>query len=252
MQTTLHEPRSRARGTEPPPAVVATRPRHRTGPREAVFWSSLVAGPALIGAGAARLFGSRRAGVVAGGLTALGLGALRWQLQRLFNDEPAHEVEERFGHLEIRRLSARVEARTTLEVDDFERALELGFGRVAGYIGGGNRAGERIAMSSPVMATHRLGFTIAFVMPPGRSRSSLPAPDDDQVLLCEAPPQRVAVLRFRGRYDADDVGRHEQELLRLVSEAGLSASGPIVFAGYDPPTTLPSLRRNELWVELER
>lgn len=252
MQPTLREPRSRARGTEPPPAVVATRPRHRTGLRKAAFWTSLLAGPALIGSGAARLFGSRRAGLLAGGLTALGVGGVGWQLQRLLGDEPAHELEERIGRLEIRRLSARVEARTTLEEEDFERALRLGFERLAAYTGGDNATGERIAMSAPVMATHRLGFTIAFVMPPARTRGSLPAPADDQILLSEAPPQRVAVLRFRGRHDADNVGRHEQQLLRLVSEAGLVASGPIVFAGYDPPTTLPFLRRNELWIELER
>jgi len=251
MQTTLRDARSKARGTEPPPAVVATQPRHQTGLRKAAFWSAMVGGPTLIGAAAGRLFG-RRAGLLAGGVTALGLGGFRWQLQRLFNDEPAHELEERIGRLEIRRLPARVEARCTVDVDDFERALELGFEGLAPYIGGSNLTGEHIAMSSPVMATHRLGFTVAFVMPPGRTRSSLPAPADDRILLSEAPPQRMAVLRFSGRYNADNVGRHEQELLRLIADAGLSAIGPIVFAGYDPPTTLPFLRRNELWVELER
>jgi hypothetical protein len=252
MQTTLREPRSRARGTRPPPAIVATEARHLTGLRKAAFWSSLIGGPALVGAGAARLFGSRRAGVLAGGLTALGLGGFRWQLQRLFNDEPAHELETRIGRLEVRRLAARVEARTPIDVDDFEQALELGFERLFGYISGANSTGERLAMTSPVIASHRLGFTVGFVMPPGRTRESLPVPDDHQVLLSDVPPQRMASLRFRGRYDADNVGRQEPVLLRLVSDAGLVPTGPIVFAGYDPPSTLPLLRRNELWVELER
>ncbi len=251
MQTRIREPRSTARGTEPPP-MVATVARHPNTLRKVAFWSSLIAGPALVGAGAARLFGSRRAGVLAGGLTALGLGGFRWQLQRLFNDEPDHDVERRIGRLEIRRLAPRIEARTTIEVEDFDRGLELGFQRVFEYIGGGNRTGEEIAMSSPVTATHRLGFTVGFVMPPGRTRPSLPVPDDDRVILCELLPQRVAVLRFRGRYNAGNVGAHESELLRLVAEAGLEAVGPIVFAGYDPPSTLPILRRNELWVELAR
>ena len=251
MQTTLREPRSRARGTEPPPQV-ATAARHQTGLRKAAFWSTLVAGPALVGAGAARVFGSRRAGLLAGGLTALGLGGLRWQLQRLFNHQPDHRVERRIGRLEIRRAAPRVEARTSVEVEGFDRALALGFERLFGYIGGGNRTGEEIAMSSPVTASHQLGFTIGFVMPPGRTRASLPLPDDDRVILCEAPEQKLAVLRFRGQYDADNVGAHESLLLRLVAEAGLVPVGPIVFAGYDPPSTLPLLRRNELSVELER
>ena len=232
--------------------MVTTVSRHRAGFRRAVFWSSLVAAPALVGAAAARLFGTRRAGLVAGGLTAAGLGGLRWQLQRLFNHEPDHEVERRIGPLEIRHLAARVEARITLDIEDFERGLELGFERLFGYLSGGNRTGETIEMTSPVTAIHRLGFTVSFVMPPGRTRPSLPLPDDDGVLLCEAPSQRIAVLRFRGRYNSDNVGEHESELLRLVAEAGLEPVGPIVFAGYDPPSTLPLLRRNELWVELAR
>ena len=249
MQTRIREPRSTARGTEPPPMVV-TVARHPSGLRRAAFWSSLVAAPALIGAGAARVFQSRRAGLLAGGLTALGLGGLRWQLQRLFNHEPDHDLERRIGRLEIRRLAPRVEARTTVDLDAFDRALEVGVDRLLDYLNGGNRAGETIEMSSPVTATHRLGFTVGFVMPPGRTRASLPVPDDDQVLLVEAPRQRIAALRFRGRYDADNVGVHESELLRLVADAGLEPVGPIVFAGYDPPSTLPVLRRNELWVEL--
>lgn len=251
MQTTTREPRSRARGTEPPPTV-ATVNRHRTDARKAAFLSAALAAPMAVGLGAARLWRSRRAGVVAGGLTALGLGAFRWQLQRLFNDHPDYQVERRAGRLEIRRLAPRVEARTTVDVEGFDRGLEIGFERLFRYIGGENRAGEAISMTSPVTATHRLGFTIGFVMPPRRTRASLPAPEDERVLLCEEPGRRVAVLRFRGRYDADNVGAHENLLLRLVSEAGLKPVGPIVFAGYDPPTTLPLLRRNELWVEIER
>lgn len=251
MQTSTREPRSRARGTEPPP-LVATTARQPTGLRRVAFWSALVAGPALIGAGAARVFGTRRAGLLAGGLTALGLGGLRWQLQRLFTDEPHHDLERRIGRLEIRRLAPRIEARTTLDVEDFDRALERGFERLFRYLQGHNRTGEHIAMTAPVTATHRLGFTVGFVMPPGRTRPSLPEPDDERIMLSEVPSQRVAVLRFRGAYDADNVGSHENRLLRLVSRAGLTAAGPIVFAGYDPPTTLPALRRNELWVELTR
>ena len=40
--------------------------------------------------------------------------------------------------------------------------------------------------------------------------------------------------------------------LWVIDEAGLEPVGPIVFAGYDPPSTLPLLRLNELWVELAR
>jgi hypothetical protein len=249
MQPTLREYRSRARGTEPP-AVITTIARRGTDLWKAAFWSSAIAGPPLVGMAAARWFGTRRAGLVAGGLTALALGALRWQLQRLFNGEPDYEVERRIGRLEVRHLAPRVEARTTVDADTFDRGLELGFERLFRYITGDNRTREHLAMTSPVTATHRDGFTVGFVMPPERTRDMLPVPEDEAILLCETPERRVAVLRFRGRYDAHTVSAQEDELLRLVAEAGLTPVGPITFAGYDPPTTLPLLRRIELSVEL--
>jgi len=170
----------------------------------------------------------------------------------LLGDRAEPRFERRIGRLEIRRIAPRVEARTDVDVDDFEAALEIGCQRLLAYVQGGNRGGEEIATGVPVTATHRLGFTVGFAMPAGRKRPSLPAADDDRISLCDARGLRVAVLRLRGRYDADNVGAGESELLRRVADAGLSPVGPIVFAGYDPPTTLPILRRNELWVEIER
>jgi hypothetical protein len=41
------------------------------------------------------------------------------------------------------------------------------------------------------------------------------------------------------------------EVLARVRSAGLGYRGSPEFAGYDPPSTLPFLRRNEIWIELE-
>ena len=43
---------------------------------------------------------------------------------------------------------------------------------------------------------------------------------------------------------------YERELLTQLVDAGLSARGSVAFACYDSPTTLPFLRRNELWIEI--
>ena len=93
-------------------------------------------------------------------------------------------------------------------------------------------------------------YSVAFAMPAGRSLVTLPTPIDDGVTLGEVPERRVAVLRRAGERDAEHLLEHEDELLRRVREAGLVASGAPIFAGFDPPSTLPFLRRNELWVEL--
>lgn len=222
-----------------------------------------LAGAVGVGAAVAALTGSRRAAFAAGGVVALAAGAVRWQLQRWFTVQPAYEVERRIGPLEIRRYAPRVVARTRVEAE-FERALDEGFHRLAGYIFGGNRGGESIAMTTPVTAKpERIAMTapvtsagdgdarvVSFTMPPGKSLATLPRPDDARVELAEIPARRIAVLRFRGPYDREVVEQMEREVRQQVADAGLASKGEPMFAGYDPPSTLPALRRVEVWLEL--
>jgi hypothetical protein len=95
-------------------------------------------------------------------------------------------------------------------------------------------------------------FTVTFTMPRERSTGSLPVPEDSRVRLRSVPPRRVAVLRYSGRYSARRVAEKARQLLEAVDRAGLPTRGEPEFAGYDPPTTLPWLRRNEVWIELGR
>jgi hypothetical protein len=111
--------------------------------------------------------------------------------------------------------------------------------------------GEKLEMTSPVI-NQRSGnsHVMSFVMPPGRDLGSLPEPIDDLVELDVVPARRIAVLSYRGRYDATSVRQHQDELITEVRNAGLHPIGTPLFAGFDPPNTIPWLRRNEVWVEV--
>jgi hypothetical protein len=115
------------------------------------------------------------------------------------------------------------------------------------------RVTEKLAMTAPVNVTtdEDRSYTVAFNLPEGRTLGSLPAPDDERVRLERRPQRRVAVLRYRGRHSGPRVAHMFSELLGRVRAEGLSYRGSPEFAAYDPPTTLPFLRRNEVWVEVE-
>jgi hypothetical protein len=66
----------------------------------------------------------------------------------------------------------------------------------------------------------------------------------------EVPVRRLAVLRHRGRRTNDELQDAQARLRDLVAEAGLDVAGEPMFADFDPPTTLPLLRRSEVWIEL--
>jgi hypothetical protein len=200
----------------------------------------------------ASLFARRRSRTrgawIAAGLGLAAVGIARWQLQRLFTPTPAYEVEERRGPLEVRRYGRLWTAHTTVS-DGWDRSLDEGFRRLARFIFGANADRKRIAMTSPVTAGHEeAGVRVSFVMPEGLAP---PVPDDSRVGFAELPARRVAVLRFRGRYDSASIEAKKRELVAATEEAGYVAQGEPQFAGYDPPSTLPALRRNEVWLEVD-
>lgn len=221
--------------------------------------------------------------------TVAGVAFTRWQLARWFAEQPEYRVEERVGPLEIRHYDRVVRAETTVEAHSWDDALNEGFRRLAAYIFGANHPREaelpadlarerdatqlrpeKIPMTSPVnVRTERhalanlaeaesgsnpqpsdASFTVTFTMPKKRPGSSLPVPEDSRVRLRSVPPRRVAVLRYSGPYSARRVAEKSRALLRAVEAAGLRTRGEPEFAGYDPPSTLPWLRRNEVWIEL--
>jgi hypothetical protein len=172
-------------------------------------------------------------------------------MSRWFCETPVYTVDGRIGDLELRSYPTQIEARAGLEARRFEEALDLGFGRLACYVFGANAADEDIRLTTPVVTSIHDGmYTMSVAMPPGRPLTSLPEPDDPRVVLREAPPRRFATLGFSGRFTRENVSRHERRLLREVLDLGLVTRGSVAFAMYDSPTTLPFLRRNEVWLEI--
>lgn len=182
-------------------------------------------------------------------------------------EEPAFEVIGQAGPLEIRRYAVRIAAETEIE-GDAEAARNAGFRRLAGYIFGGNRGAAKIAMTAPVAQVASGGariamtapvaqtpagdgrWTVRFFMPAQWTLATLPVPDDAAVRLVEVPGETVAVLRFSGDRGAAAVAAREAELLRGLAGTGWVAQGAPAGWFYDPPWTLPSMRRNEIAVRV--
>ncbi|MGV3620314.1 MAG: SOUL family heme-binding protein [Archangium sp.] len=187
---------------------------------------------------------------LAGAGVAVGLGLVKWQMDRVFQKQPSYVVIDRQGDLEIRMYPQSVFVRTDVNAD-FENALDDGFRKLFEYIGGANEAGEKISMTSPV-TSQRNGnhYTISFFMPPERSLESLPQPTDANVKLELVPERTVAVMTFTGRYDAEHVKEAMTRIKELTQEQQLKVKGKPVFAAFDAPSTIPVLRHNEVWSEL--
>lgn len=173
-------------------------------------------------------------------------------------EEPRYAVVERLDRgVEIRAYEGRV----AVETDARGQQDGEAFGRLFRYITGANGGGQRIAMTTPVESEGRLiamtvpveqgtRGTMRFYLPRAVVEAGAPEPSEPGVRLVRIPPERLAVLRFSGT--ASPAARDEQSriLAMVVEAAGRKPADRPFFMGYDPPFSVPFLRRNEVAVRL--
>ncbi len=89
-------------------------------------------------------------------------------------------------------------------------------------------------------------WQVQFFMPAKYTRETLPRPNNSSVRIVELPAQRFAVLRFSGMAGRAAVASKTEELRAKVATRGWTVTGAPVTWFYDPPWTLPPMRRNEV------
>jgi hypothetical protein len=108
---------------------------------------------------------------------------------------------------------------------------------------------QSIAMTAPVtQGQAEGGWAIRFIMPSKYTLQTLPEPDDPLVRLVPLPAEMFAVLRFSGSIAPADIDRERLALTNALQNGKWRATGETVAWFYDPPWTLPFLRRNEVAV----
>jgi len=88
-------------------------------------------------------------------------------------------------------------------------------------------------------------------MPSEYSIDTLPKPNNEIVTIKEVLPKRYAVIQFSGLNSNENIARQEKQLLQYIENNKIKTVGPAKYAFYNPPWTLPFMRRNEIMLELE-
>ncbi len=185
---------------------------------------------------------------------------------RYFVEKPDYKVLQDDGKLEIRRYVPTVVAEVEADGERFD-AVNKSFSPLADYIFGANTKGQKIAMTSPVsqkaesekiamtspvtqQPTGEGKWTVQFTMPSKYKLADLPEPKNPAVKLREVPSRTFAVYRFNGSIEKSDFNKRLETLRNYMNDKNLEAVGEPTFAYYDPPWTLPFLRRNEILIEI--
>lgn len=189
-------------------------------------------------------------------------------------EEPEYTILNQVDNFELRRYDPQIVAQTWVTGDQ-KQAGNKGFKILADYIFGNNTApggesskismtspvkmqpqradsdqSQKIAMTSPVAMQEQDGkWRVRFVMPSKYTMQTLPKPNNDEVSIIEVPVKTYGVIKFSGLTGEEKVATKTAQLKEWMQN--LNIVGTPEMARYNPPWTLPSMRRNEIMIEYQ-
>lgn len=189
-----------------------------------------------------------------------------WTMESEAVEKAAYRVVEAEDPFELRDYAAQLVAEVIVE-GSLEQAGNDAFNPLFRYISGANQPSQRIAMTSPVSqqrAGEKMAMTtpvaqrpegdrwiVQFIMPASYTLDTLPTPDNPDVALREIPAQRMAAIRYSGRWTERRFQEHLEKLQAWVETKGWVITGEPVWARYNSPFAPPFLRRNEVLLPVD-
>lgn len=197
---------------------------------------------------------------------ALIAGAALWGPIASNVEQPKYAVVEKDRRIEIRDYPPMIVAETHA-AGPRDKAIRDGFRLIADYIFGNNLSSRKVSMTAPVtqQASEKIAMTapvtqqgdgrtwqVRFIMPAAYTMETLPRPGNSAVELKEIAAKRFAVIRFSGMAGEDSLRRHTEKLDAYLRSGNMEPLSEPTYAFYNPPWTLPFLRRNEVMIEIAR
>lgn len=204
--------------------------------------------------------------------------------------EPSYTVLAHEDDFELRLYAPKIIAQTDV-TGDYDAASRQGFRILADYIFGNNTLADsaqsesdksssaKISMTAPVLMSPadlktdtadvdsksaKINMTapvsmsqndgkwqVAFVMPEHYTLSTIPKPNNPAITLVQVPESRYAVIQFSGLAGEKKVAQKTIELQNWMSQKKLSLLAEPEVARYNPPWTLPFMRRNEIMIRYQ-
>ena len=201
-------------------------------------------------------------------------GSLLTSGAAMATEEPNYTVLSQMDDFELRRYDKQLVAQTLVSGDQ-DSASREGFKVLADYIFGNNTAAtggsskismtapvtmqpnnkksdgesQKIAMTAPVSMQQDDGkWRIQFTMPSKYTMQTRPKPNNPNITITEVPAQTYGVIKFSGLAGSKKVATKTEELQSWMQTQNLTITGEPELARYNPPWTLPFLRRNEVMI----
>ena len=176
-------------------------------------------------------------------------------------EQPSYQVVQTIApDVEIRAYPPRTVVETDVVAEDQGQA----FGRLFRYITGANTGKHLVSMTVPVEQTtpamipmttplETTGATpvMRFFLPQAVVKSGPPQPTEHGVRLATVPAETLAVIKYSGTATDATRAAETTKLQAAITSSGRVAQGAPRYLSYDPPFSVPFLRRNEVALALK-
>ena len=194
------------------------------------------------------------------------IGFLAWSIIGSRGEQPKYTVVSVKNNIEVRDYVPMIvaEVETTGER---EESIAKGFNILADYIFGNNKSSAKVAMTAPVtqQESQKIAMTapvtqksvdgkwqVRFMMPSDYNLSSLPQPNNTAIRLKEVPSKRFVVIRFSGIATESVLRENLVKLHDHIREERIKTVSEPTYAFFNPPWTLPPMRRTEIMIEISK
>lgn len=192
------------------------------------------------------------------------LGLILWGPIASRVEQAPYTVVETHDNIQIREYAPMIIAQVEVS-GNREQAIDRGFRIIADYIFGNNISTQKVSMTAPVtqQKSEKIAMTapvtqiaqgnswiVRFVMPANFTLQTLPKPNNQAIKIEELPSSRYAVIRFSGIAGAESLEQHTAALESYIKMNHLESISEPIYAFFNPPWTLPFLRRNEIMIKI--
>ena len=157
------------------------------------------------------------------------------------SEEVGFNIVHKTKAYEIRKYSER------LVVEAINNKDNTTFRKLFNYIAGANSSSEKIEMTTPVtqMKKNNVSF-MQFYLPSKFNKKTTPIPSNSDVKITLMEEGYFAVITYSGRSSDNNFTKYSKILSEKLLKDKILINGFAIRATYNPPWTLPPLRRNEV------
>lgn len=191
----------------------------------------------------------RKMGIVLGLLVVIVVAFGAYAFKSSDIETPQFKVLRTYDQVEIRQYPQMLVAKTSLSNRSYENSGSNGFRTIAGYIFGGNKTQQKIAMTAPVVMEMGDSASMYFVMPKSYAKSQLPEPNSAEVTIMEESAKVLAVITYGGFSSDEKIKSYCAALEKVLLENNIQTKGNYLFMGYNAPWDVVN-RKNEVAIEI--